>query len=465
MKNAWFEWGLGAAAAALMGTGLVAVGVSARPVEAATAKSAEAKTDPRLMLASLTSADQDMASKREMRRVSVARNETLSSVLDRIGAPREEANGAVFAAAQATDLRNIRPGDDITAWLETDDTTGAVRLMGVSLRPEVERQVLVSKNLDGQWTTHELKTSMTPGINYVEGDIDSTIYETALSLGAGDQQVVDYAAIFGYDIDFQREIRPGDHFEFLYETFEDERGRPVKSGAMLMASIEGAALTKTFYRFTPSDDHVVDYFDEQGQSAKKFLMKTPINGARISSSFGNRVHPILGYTKLHKGTDFAAPRGTPIYAAGNGVVERAGPFSTFGNYVKIQHANGYETAYAHMNGFAKGVRKGSHVRQGEVIGYVGTTGQSTGPHLHYEVYIGGKAVNAMSLKLPTGRKLSGEQLEAFKAEKARIEALRDAEISEKALVAAAEPAPKPGFATVPVAAASAPDTREEVSRP
>jgi murein DD-endopeptidase MepM/ murein hydrolase activator NlpD len=463
-KTAWFEWGLGAACAALMGTGLVVVGVISRPVEAATT-TADATNDPRLMLASLTSADQDLASKSEMRRVSVARNETLSSVLDRMGAPREEANAAVFAAAQATDLRNIRPGDDITAWLETDDTTGAVRLMGVSLRPEVERQVLVSKTLNGGWTTHELKTSMTPGINYIAGDIDTSIYETALSLGAGDQQVVDYADIFGYDIDFQREMQPGDRFEFLYETFEDERGRPVKAGNMLMASIDGAALTKTFFRFRPSDDGVVDYFDEQGQSAKKFLMKTPINGARLSSGFGNRRHPILGYTKLHKGTDFAAPRGTPIYAAGNGVVERAGPWSTFGNYIRIQHANGYETAYAHLNGFAKGVRKGSHVRQGEIIGYVGTTGQSTGPHLHYEVYINGRAMNAMTLKLPTGRKLNGAQLEAFQAEKARIEALRDAELADKALVASAEPAPSQGFATIPAAATSAPDTRDAISKP
>ncbi|HEV7692127.1 MAG TPA: peptidoglycan DD-metalloendopeptidase family protein [Hyphomonadaceae bacterium] len=465
MKNAWFEWGLGVAAAALMGTGLVVVGVIARPVEAATSTTADAKTDPRLMLASLTSADQDLASKQEMRRVSVARNETLSGVLDRIGAPRDEANAAVYAAAQATDLRNIRPGDDITAWLETDDTTGAVRLMGVSLRPEVERQVLVSKNLDGAWTTHELKTSMTPGINYIAGDIDSTIYESALALGAGDQQVVDYATIFGYDIDFQREIRPGDHFEFLYETFDDERGRPVKAGNMLMASIEGAALTKTFYRYTPSDDGAVDYFDEQGQSAKKFLMKTPINGARISSSFGNRVHPILGYTKLHKGTDFAAMTGTPIYAAGNGVIGRYGPFSTYGNYALIKHANGYETAYGHMSRYVKGLRVGSHVTQGQVIGYVGMTGGATGPHLHYEVHINGKALNAMTLKLPTGRKLGGDQLEAFKTEMARINALRDAELANQALVAAAEPAPKTGFATIPAAATSAPDTRDEISRP
>jgi murein DD-endopeptidase MepM/ murein hydrolase activator NlpD len=461
MKNTWFEWGLGVATAALMGTGLVIAGVAARPVEAAAAT--DAAKDPRLLLASITSADDLEPASREMMRVSVQRNETLSGVLDRIGAPREEANAAVYAASQLTDLRNLRPGDDVTAWLEKDLATGGVRLMGVSLRPEVERQVLVSKNLTGAWTSHELKTRMTPGINYISGEIETSIYETALGLGAGDQQVVDYAQIFGYDIDFQRQMQPGDRFEFLYETFEDERGAPVKAGTMLMAALDGAALTKTFYRFRPSDDGVVDYFDDEGQSAKKFLMKTPINGARLSSSFGNRRHPILGYNKLHKGTDFAAPRGTPIYAAGNGTVERAGPYSTFGNYIRIRHASGYQTAYAHLNGFAKGVRAGTRVSQGQVIGYVGTTGQSTGPHLHYEVYISGKPVNAMTLRLPTGRKLGGTQLEAFKAEMTRIEALRDKEIEGRALVASADPAPAPAMQPIPTAATSTLDTREDLT--
>ena len=463
MKNSWFEWGMGAAAAVLLGTGLVVAGVLSRPSEAA---SAEATPDPRLVVASFMSADQVEPAAREVRRASIKRNETLSGVLDRIGAPRDEANAAVYAAGRLLDLRNMRPGDDVTAWLETNPADGEVRLMGVSLRPEVERQVLVSRGIDGGWTTHELKTKMSAGHNLIAGDIETSIYETALSLGAQDQQIVDYADIFGYDVDFQREIQPGDHFEIFYETFDDERGRPVKAGNVLFASLDGAALTKNFYRFTPSDDGHVDYFDDKGQSAKKFLMKTPINGARLSSGFGNRKHPILGYTKLHKGTDFAAPRGTPIYAAGNGVILRMGPWSTFGNYVRIRHANGYETAYAHMNGFARGLRKGSSVRQGQVIGYVGTTGRSTGPHLHYEVYVNGQVRNAMALKLPTGRRLEGAQLEAFNAEKARIDALREAETAEKSMVAAAEPAaPVQTFAPVPAAATAAPDTREGLANP
>jgi murein DD-endopeptidase MepM/ murein hydrolase activator NlpD len=400
-----------------------------------------------------------------MKRVSVLRNETLSSVLDRIGAPREEANAAVYAASQMLDLRSMQPGDDVTAWIETG-ADGVVRLGGVSLRPAAETQVLVSRAADGTWTTHKLDTRLTPGISYISADVDQSIYQTALGLGAHDQQVVDFADIFGYDIDFQREVHPGDRFGMLYESFQDERGADVKTGVVLMAEFDGAALSKTFYRYTPSDDGNVDYFDASGQSAKKFLMKTPINGARLSSGFGNRKHPILGYTKLHKGTDFAAPAGTPIYAAGNGVIKSYGANGSFGNYAKIEHANGYTTAYAHMSRYAKGLKRGSHVRQGQVIGYVGTTGRSTGPHLHYEVHINNKPVNAMSLKLPTGRKLTGEQLGTFKAEMARIEALRDAEISER-MVAQAQPAAPvgPGYTSVPVAAPAPAETRDIGLRP
>jgi murein DD-endopeptidase MepM/ murein hydrolase activator NlpD len=460
MKNAWFEWGVGAAAAVLVGSGLVYAGASTRTVEAATTND-EVTFDPRKEIANFTSAIDGDAFSSEMKRVSVLRNETLSSVLDRIGAPRDQANMAVYAASQHYDLRGMRPGDDITAWIETQPD-GQVQLVGVSLRPEADRQVLVSRAADGSWSSHELMAKLTPGISYVAGDVDQSIYQTATAMGAGDQQVVDFADIFGYDIDFQREVHTGDRFGMLYETFEDERGAHVKTGTVLMAEMDGAGLTKTFYRYTPTDDGVVDYFDEHGQSAKKFLMKTPINGARLSSGFGNRRHPILGYTKLHKGTDFAAPTGTPIYAAGNGKIVSYGRNGGYGNFAKIEHANGYTTAYAHMSRYAKGLKRGSYVKQGQVIGYVGSTGASTGPHLHYEVYIHGKPMNAMTLKLPTGRKLEGEQLEAFHAERLRIETLRDSEIIQQQLaVASAPPAPTgPGYTAVPVAASAPAETRE-----
>lgn len=419
MRNTVLSWGLGTASAVLIGAGLISVGVETRVSEASPAPA----VDPLLRLAGFISADQLETVPRQTLRAEVRRNETLSSVLDRLGAARDEANGAVYAAAEFVDLTRVRPGDNVTAWFEPG-MTGELRLMGLSLRPDSERQVLVSRDLDGGWSTHELKAKLTPSHHRVAGTVQTSIYQAAVAQGANDQQVVDFADIFGYDIDFQREVQEGDQFEIFYETLDDELGQPVKSGAVLFASLNGQALKKDFYRFTAPDDGDTDYYDSKGQSVKKFLMKTPINGARLSSGFGNRRHPVLGYTKLHKGTDFAAPTGTPIYAAGNGVIEKYGAWSTFGNYARIQHANGYETAYAHMSRFAKGLKVGSRVRQGQIIGYVGTTGRSTGPHLHYEVHVNGKPVNAMALKLPTGRKLEGQALEAFKAEMAKIDALR-----------------------------------------
>ncbi|MEZ5947627.1 MAG: M23 family metallopeptidase, partial [Hyphomonas sp.] len=299
-------------------------------------------------------------------------------------------------------------------------------LRALTVKAEPGRNLFITHGADGKWTAAALNARLTANVQRVASPIETSIYETALKLGAGDQQVVDFASVFAYDVDFQREIHPGDSFEMLYETYTDETGTPVKTGNLLFASLNGKALTRSFYRFTPSDDGETDYFDFNGESATKFLMKTPINGARISSSFGNRKHPISGYTRLHKGTDFAAPTGTPVYAAGNGTVEWAARRGGYGNYIIIKHANGYKTAYAHLSRYARGLKSGKRVRQGEVIGYVGSTGASTGPHLHYEVYIKGAPVNAMTLKLPTGRKLaeSPEILEEFLSARQAIDTAR-----------------------------------------
>ncbi|MEZ5936932.1 MAG: M23 family metallopeptidase [Hyphomonadaceae bacterium] len=454
-----FEWGLGVASAAVLGGGLFLAGGMSRVV----APAADAgELDVRAQVATYNHADDLEIAPREMRQGAVRRNETLVGLLDRIGADHADSSSAAHAASKFIDLRHVRVGENVTTWFETDPSTGATRMAGMSLRPEADRQVLVARASSGEWVTHELVARLTPAYRDVAAQIDTSIYEAALAGGARDQQVADYAQIFGYDIDFQREVHPGDQFEIFYETFNDERGAPVKTGDVLYASMQGKALTKAFYRFSTTDDGQTDYYDESGQSAKKFLMKTPINGARLSSGFGNRRHPVLGYTKLHKGTDFAAPVGTPIYAAGNGVIERIGPWSTYGNYIRIQHANGYQTAYAHMSRFARGLRKGARVRQGQVIGYVGATGRVTGPHLHYEVYVHSKPVNAMKLRLPTGRKLDGEQLQAFLSEKSRIDALRDAEFDRQKAVAMAKAEQQTGsgdYRAIPVAAPAAPDQR------
>ena len=369
------------------------------------------------------------------------RRETLTGLVTRLGAPTGEAAGALQTLYdnELIDPRRLLPGLEAEAFLDDGHLTA------LNVKAEAGRNLFITRGLDGQWTAAALNARLTPHYQRVSAPIDTSIYETALKLGAGDQQVVDFASVFAYDVDFQREIHPGDSFEMVYETYTDETGHPVKTGNLLFASLNGQALKRSFYRFTPSDDGETDYFDSQGESATKFLMKTPINGARLSSSFGNRVHPISGYTRLHKGTDFAAPTGTPVYAAGNGTVEWAARRGGYGNYIILKHANGYKTAYAHLSRYAKGLKSGRRVRQGEIIGYVGSTGASTGPHLHYEVYIKGAPVNAMKLKLPTGRKLAETPLmmAEFEAARGEIDAIRTAEGAGRLTVSLQDNPPSP----------------------
>ena len=374
----------------------------------------------------------DLATPERLLRVETGRLErrdTISDLLQRLGTTPADAHAALAALEEADllDPRRLRPGMTATVTLDPAAAGGEdapAPLVGLSVRTQSDHSLLVTRASDGSFEAARLAARLTPQPRRISAEIETSIYEAALSEGGGDQQVVDFASIFAYDVDFQREIHPGDTFEIVYETLVDERGRPVRAGEVIYAELDGRALKRGFYRFTPSDDGVTDYFDRNGESATKFLMKTPINGARLSSNFGMRRHPISGYSRLHKGTDFAAPTGTPIYAAGHGTVERASRYGGYGHYVRIRHANGYKTAYAHMSRYGPGVRKGRRVRQGDVIGYVGSTGASTGPHLHYEVYINGKPVNAMTLDLPTGRKLSGDMLDEFDARRSEIDRIR-----------------------------------------
>ena len=363
--------------------------------------------------------------------------QTLTDLVVSLGANHQDANSALqtLYSGDLLDARRLHPGLTAEAYLDGE------QLKALSIRAEADRSLLITRSQAGNWEATALNARLTPSIHRIAASIDTSIYDTARRLGAGDQQVVDFANAFAYDVDFQREIHPGDQFEIVYETYVDERGTSVKSGDVIFASLNGQALSRDFYRFTPSDDQVPDYFDSKGESATKFLMKTPINGARLSSSFGKRRHPISGYTRLHKGTDFAAPSGTPVFAAGHGVVVRASRYGGYGNYVKIKHANGYETAYAHLSRYGRGMKSGKRVRQGDIIGYVGSTGASTGPHLHYEVYIKGTPMNAMRLKLPTGRKLAETPaiLEEFAVKKAEIDQIRasqGADIGQALLVSA-----------------------------
>jgi len=253
----------------------------------------------------------------------------------------------------------------------------------------------------------------------VRNIIKNNLYSSAINSGVEPNIIVEFARIYGFEVDFQRDIRKGDWFEILYEKFEDDNNKVRDTGKIIYASMYVNGKEINLYNFNFKNE--MEYYDIKGKSITKSLMKTPINGARLSSSFGMRKHPILGYNKMHKGTDFAAPSGTPIMASGSGTITRARWCGGGGNCVKIKHNSTYETIYAHMKNFAKGIKEGKKVKQGQIIGYVGSTGMSTGPHLHYEVVVNGKKVNSQRLKLPSGKTLKGDAREQFELERIMID--------------------------------------------
>ena len=253
----------------------------------------------------------------------------------------------------------------------------------------------------------------------IKNVIKNNLYSSAVDSGVEPNIIVEFARIFGFEVDFQRDIRKGDWFEIFYEKFEDDNNKVRDTGKIIYASMFVNGEEINLYNFKYNNEE--EYYDIKGKSITKSLMKTPINGARLSSSFGMRKHPILGYNKMHRGTDFAAPSGTPIMASGSGTVTRARWCGGGGNCIKIKHNSTYETIYAHMKSFAKGIKEGRKVKQGQIIGYVGSTGLSTGPHLHYEVIVNGKKVNSQKLKLPSGKILKGEERKQFELDRIKID--------------------------------------------
>ena len=375
----------------------------------------------------------------DARRATLKRRETLSDLIKRLDLPNNDGHRALYSltSSDLLDARRVRPGLEVTAHVDGD------QLNAFTVDLEAGRRLLTKRMPNGEYQAMALNSAAVKWPMVVKGTIQTSLYQDAQVLGAEDQQVVDFAQVFAYDLDFQREVHPGDQFEMVFDVITDERGNVIRRGDVLFAALNGKTVSKSFYRFETPDEKITDYFQANGESSTKFLMKTPINGARISSRFGKRRHPISGFTRLHKGTDFAAPTGTPIYAAGNGVVERASRYGGYGHYIRIRHAKGYKTAYAHLSRYGSGIKSGRSVRQGQVIGYVGSTGASTGPHLHYEVYKNGKAVDVMRLKLPTGRKLAmdPEIYQAFQVERDRIDEIRSTSKGTTDLILASAGAP------------------------
>ncbi len=340
------------------------------------------------------------------------RNSTLIEAMLKAGINARDAHNAIAALRKVDNLRKMQSGQVITVGLTDGDD--AV-LQKVSYRPDVDREVFAERGDDGQYKSWASDIPLTTFAVASTGTINDSLFLSAQRSNVPTSVIVDLIRIFSWDVDFQREIRDGDKYEVYYERYRDSDGNVVKDGNILYAALTLSGTKIQLYRFQPNGEKFAEYFKPDGRSAKKMLMRTPIDGARLTSTFGMRHHPILGYNRMHKGIDFGAPRGTPIMAAGDGVVERASRWGSYGNYLRIRHNGTYSTAYGHMTAYAKGIHAGVRVHQGQIVGYVGSTGGATGPHLHYEVLVSGKQVNPLSIKLPTGYNLEGQRLAAFKA--------------------------------------------------
>ena len=371
----------------------------------------------------------------ETRTLTVDHGDTLVSMLQGAGVSKTDAAAVANAVKPLISPKAIRSGQQFKATFgspkavaetpsgqalaDTDDDDTAHRLLSLSFTPTIDRQITVNLHPDEGYFAEDVQRKLEQHYQHASATIDSSLYLAAMNAGIPAGVVVEIIRMFSYDVDFQREVHPGDSFEVFFNRYFTPEGAPAKAGDILAASMTLGGKRHLLYRY--QTDGEAEYFDINGQSAKSMLMKTPVDGARISSGFGSRNHPILGYTRMHKGIDFAVPQGTPVMAAGNGTVSFAGPAGEYGNLVVIDHSNKYATAYAHLSRFA--VHKGDHVSQGEVVAFSGMTGLATGPHLHYEIRIANKATNPATVKLASGRKLEGDELKAFLAERGHIEQL------------------------------------------
>ena len=343
-------------------------------------------------------------------------NDTVEKILKKYKVRNEDIN-VITVKLKEKKLSNIYSGRNLSLIIKKlEDESNTVVNLIYPINNTTSVQIRKSQN---EFLVKENILQLYKKEVVVKNVIKNNLYTSAVESGVEPNIIVEFARVFGFEVDFQRDIRKGDWFEILYEKFEDDNNRVRDTGKIIYASMYVNGNEINLYNFKYNNEE--EYYDIKGKSITKSLMKTPINGARLSSSFGMRKHPILGYNKMHRGTDFAAPSGTPIMASGSGTVTRARWCGGGGNCVKIKHNSNYETIYAHMKAFAKGIREGRKVKQGQIIGYVGSTGLSTGPHLHYEVLVNGKKVNSQRLKLPSGKTLKGEERKQFEIDRIKID--------------------------------------------
>lgn len=348
--------------------------------------------------------------------VVVQRGDTLISIFTNLGLNRNQANDLFYALKKHYDPRDLRVGQKLLANITINNHTGeVVRLNSFTIEPNIGQKVVAILNEDNKYEVSDIKQELIKEINSAEGIINGNLSISMQDNGIPNRIVHNFISIFAYGVDFRRDVRKGDKFEIIYENYIDSEGKTVKSGDVLYAALILRKDKIAMYRFKDKNGGI-DYYTEKGMALKKTLDKMPLamRNARISSPFGKRYHPILRRTKIHWGVDYAAPSGTPIFAGGDGVVQVAKYNGSYGNYIKIRHNSEFSTAYGHMKSFAKGIRPGVRVKQGQVIAYVGSTGRSTGPHLHYEVIQNGRRVNPRTIRASTGENLSGTNLANFK---------------------------------------------------
>ena len=353
----------------------------------------------------------------------ITKGQSFEGILQNYNISNREINEIIKILKKHVNLNNIK----INNYIDLTTDQFKKRLTSFSYKISKNKIINITNNLKTNTFDSEIiTTKLTKKILYKENVISNSLYRAAQNEGIPPSIIIEFARIYGFQIDFQRDIRKNDYFQILFETFLNENNENIERGEILFANLNLSGINYPLYYL--NDQNFEGHYDENGRSIIKTLMKTPINGARLSSSFGMRKHPIDGFNKMHRGTDFAAPTGTPIMASGDGVITKSGWCGGGGNCVKIKHNSTYQTVYAHMSKFASGVKKGVRVKQGQVIGFVGSTGKSTGPHLHYEVIVDGKRVNSQTLKLPSGKILKGEIRKKFETQKIKLNVLKSEKI-------------------------------------
>ena len=346
--------------------------------------------------------------------------ETFNSILKNYSVSDSEINKIINALNKDYNLNNLKANLYIKFIIDISDNNKVTSFLFPASRTE---KIQLIKNLKTDIFKREtLITNLNKKIVFKEGKIFQSLYKSATDLSIQPNMIVKFAGLYGFQVDFQRDIKKNDSFQIMYEIFEDDKGKIFETGNIVFANLRLSGTNNSLYYFNKKDSE--GHFDKNGKSVKKALMKTPINGARLSSSFGMRKHPIDGYNKMHKGTDFAAPMGTPIMASGDGIITKARWCGGGGNCVQIKHNKTYETVYAHMKNFAYGIRVGLRIKQGQIIGYVGSTGKSTGPHLHYEVITNNKKINSQTLKLPSGKILKNQNRKLFEVARIKLDVLK-----------------------------------------